>query len=192
MPPPMRMPHRMALDTPESKLPLSHLIALASRNLPACTSWPERVIAMVDSAPPLPGTWRVKGLPEAYIGWPVLLHAGARPGGSAHPIQADLEVERWAGIVREAGSTVDLSMDRVKAAARLAHGFMVPLREVPDGDPSIPFRDQLFGKFFVPFAQVWRFEEPVFVGCGRLLWWFAKGAEHKAAVKAMRTATRVL
>ena len=179
-------------------MPLRDLVDMARDNAPAITSWPERLIPLFWGTPALTAMWRATKLPDTYVGYPVLMRGGARAGGSHHPIQTALQVRRFRGDVERAGVVVDdLSVERAEALARMYVGFVVPLQslsaaQVTERAYPVLYRDELFeGQHYWPFAQVWRFQEPVFQATGGQGWYFAHGAEKRAVVKAMQGATRV-
>lgn len=186
------------LDQQIRDMPLRDLVDLARDNMPAITSWPERLIPLFWGEPPLAAMWRATRLPDTYIGHPVLMRGAARVGGSHHPIQTSLQVRRFAAEVEAAGiRCADLSVERAATLARMYVGFVVPLRslsaaEVAERSHPVAYRDELFeGQHYYPFAQVWRFQEPVLQAVGGQGWYFVHGAEKRAVVKAMREAVRI-
>lgn len=176
----------------EQDLPLSDLITMAGEMLPAYTNWPERLVAMMHGNPPPVGMWRTKPIADAMIGWPVAMHAGTMVAGCNHPMEGLHKLKAFAGVMESAGVKIDLTFERAVEATKAVHGIVVPLRSEPGDEAKAAYRDVGFDRFWIPLAQIWRFETPVPLSAGHRGIFYLSGDVRSACVEAMRTATRVL
>lgn len=176
----------------EQDIPLDTLVNNARTMLPAVTMWPDRLIPIMYGEPAVAGTWRNIQIPETHVGWPLALHAGLKAGGSVHGMESLREVNRYAALMREVGVRVDLDFERVQAASRFIHGVVVPLQSIRRADiKENVFEDPMFSKFWCPFAQVWRFLEPVPFLAGQQAFHYLSNQERAPVIQAMCTAVRV-
>lgn len=177
----------------ERDTPLEDLLTMAAEMLPALTVWPERLLVMMHGQPPLTGIWRNRKVPDAMIGWPIAMHAGATVAGSTHPLECLHRVKAVAKSMEAIGVNIDLTFERAVEATRSIHGIIVPMAPVPaDQAGDVQYQDKGFGRFWVPLAQIWRFENPVPLDVGCRTLFYLHGDLQTACIDALRTATRVL